>query len=148
MSQQIIDAVNAQHFKKDAPQPRVGDTVNVYITIKEGDKQRVQVFNGVVIATKGRGTGKAFVVRRIVANEGVERTFLIHSPFINRVEVVRSGKVRRAKLYYLRDRIGKARKLREKRSGTSTSAGRRSSGAAPGPAAAGTAKRELAGVEH
>ncbi|MCG3136284.1 MAG: 50S ribosomal protein L19 [Phycisphaerae bacterium] len=81
----------------------------------EGDKERTQIFNGVIIAMNGRGLNRSFTVRRIVANEGVERTFLMHSPFVKKLEVVRSGKVRRAKLFYLRDRVGKSRKLREKR---------------------------------
>lgn len=115
MSQEIIEYVNSSHVKDHAPQFRIGDTVDVHLKIREGEKERIQVFNGVVIARKGQGTGETFTVRRIVANEGVERTFLLHSPFITKVEVLRSGKVRRAKLYYLRERIGKARRLREKR---------------------------------
>ena len=93
----------------------VGDTVNVHTRIKEGDKERIQVFNGTVIAKHG-GHGEindAFTVRRIVAGEGVERIFPVHSPRIDSVEVVRAGRVRRAKLYYLRDRVGKSTKVRE-----------------------------------
>ena len=111
----LIEIVDAKHVREKPPQFRVGDTLDVHLRIREGDKQRVQVFNGVVIACKGGGTGETFTVRRIVGNEGVERIFLLHSPSIVKVEVVRSGKVRRAKLYFLRDRVGKARKLREKR---------------------------------
>jgi large subunit ribosomal protein L19 len=145
MSHKIIDHVNAKFLKKDPPQFRVGETVNVHLRIREGDKERIQAFNGVVIARKGRGTGETFTVRRIVANEGVERIFLVNSPSIIKVEVLRTGKVRRAKLYYLRDRVGKARRLREKR----VSRGRR---AAATPRAAGRedaeeGQRELAGAQ-
>jgi large subunit ribosomal protein L19 len=93
----------------------VGDTVNVHTRIKEGDKERIQIFNGTVIAAdKGQGAINAtFVVRRVVSGEGVERTFPVHSPRITKVEVVRRGRVRRAKLYYLRDRVGKSTKVRE-----------------------------------
>ena len=93
----------------------VGDTVNVHTRIKEGDKERVQLFNGTVIA-KNRGHGAinaTFVVRRLVSGEGVERTFPVHTPRVTKVEVVRRGSVRRAKLYYLRDRVGKATKVKE-----------------------------------
>lgn len=94
---------------------KVGDTVNVHTRIKEGDKERVQIFNGTVMARyKGHGAVNAtFIVRRVVAGEGVERTFPVHSPKIVRVEVVRTGRVRRAKLFYLRQRIGKSTKIRE-----------------------------------
>ena len=93
---------------------RIGDTIAVHVQIREGEKQRIQRFGGVVIARKGRGIGVTFTVRRIVANQGVERVFMLHSPMIDKIEVLSSGKVRRAKLYYLRDRVGKARKLRKK----------------------------------
>ncbi len=100
-------------MKKDLPKFRVGDTVKVYTKIVEGDKERIQVFRGTVIARRGSGTSETFTVRRIVANEGVERIFPIHSPSLVNVEVVRSGKTRRAKLYYLRQRVGKATRLKE-----------------------------------
>lgn len=100
-------------MKKDLPNFRVGDTVKVYTKIVEGDKERIQVFRGTVIARRGSGTSETFTVRRIVANEGVERIFPLHSPSIINVEVVRSGKTRRAKLYYLRQRVGKATRLKE-----------------------------------
>ncbi len=145
----FLELVDAEHKRKDPPQFRVGDTVNMHINIREGDKQRVQVFNGVVISRKGAGTGETFTVRRIVANEGVERIFLLHSPSIVKVEVVRSGKVRRAKLYFLRDRVGKSRRLREKRvrhtRGTKKGSGKTQAG--PDPAEAGEQERELAGVQ-
>jgi len=93
----------------------IGDTVNVHTRILEGDKERVQIFNGVVIARRGSGTRESFTVRRIVAGEGVERTFPTNSPKIAKLEVQRHGKVRRAKLFYLRDRLGKATRLTERR---------------------------------
>ena len=95
----------------------VGDTVDVHYRIVEGDKERIQVFQGVPIGMKGRGINRTITIRRIVANEGVERIFPLHSPRIAKIEVVRRGDARRAKLYYLRDRIGKARRLRDRRRG-------------------------------
>lgn len=115
MSQPLIDLVEKQYLKPKAPEFHVGDTVDVLCRIVEGEKERIQVFNGVVIARRGHGINEAFTVRRIVYNEGVERKFLVHSPNVVNVKVRRRGKVRRAKLYYLRSRIGKARKLRELR---------------------------------
>jgi len=100
-------------MKSDVPEFRIGQTVNVAVRIVEGDKERIQVFSGTVIARRGSGISETFTVRRIVNNQGVERVFPIHSPKIAGVEVVRSGKVRRAKLYYLRDRVGKATRLKE-----------------------------------
>ena len=95
----------------------VGDTVDVHYRIVEGDKERVQVFQGVLIGMKGRGINRTITVRRIVANEGVERIFPLHSPRIAKLEVVRRGDARRAKLYFLRERIGKSRRLRDRRRG-------------------------------
>ena len=95
----------------------VGDTVDVHYRIVEGEKERVQVFQGVLIGVRGRGVNRMMTVRRIVANEGVERVFPLHSPRIAKVEVVRRGDARRAKLFFLRDRIGKARRLRDRRRG-------------------------------
>lgn len=115
MSQQILDMVEQSSLKQEVPSFAVGDTVNVHTKILEGDKERVQVFTGVVIARAGSGSRETFTVRRIVANEGVERKFPLHSPKIEKVEVVRSGVVRRAKLYFLRGRVGKAVRLRERR---------------------------------
>jgi large subunit ribosomal protein L19 len=115
VSQQILAAVEAQSLKSDVPSFAIGDTVDVHTRILEGEKERLQIFNGVVIARSGSGTREMFVVRRIVAGEGVERKFPIHSPKIAKIEVKRSGVVRRAKLYYLRDRTGKSTRLREKR---------------------------------
>lgn len=115
MRNALIEAVEKSSLKPDLPVFHVGDTVDVHCRIVEGEKTRVQVFNGTVIARRGGGVNERFSVRRIVANEGVERTFLIHSPNVVNVTVCRRGKVRRAKLYYLRDRVGKARKVRELR---------------------------------
>jgi len=115
MRKPLIELVEQSYLKPKPPQFNIGDTVDVHTRIVEGDKERIQVFNGVVIARRGAGINAKFTVRRIVANEGVERTFLIHSPNVVKVETKRRGKVRRAKLYFLRDRVGKKRKLRELR---------------------------------
>jgi len=115
MSQQILDLVETSSLKDEVPQFDVGDTVDVHTRILEGDKERIQVFSGVVIARNGSGSREMFTVRRIVANEGVERKFPLHSPRIAKVDVKRSGLVRRAKLYFLRGRVGKAVRLKELR---------------------------------
>jgi large subunit ribosomal protein L19 len=115
MSQQILALVEKSSLKAEPPQFSVGDTVDVHTKILEGDKERIQIFTGVVIARSGSGSSEMFKVRRIVANEGVERQFPLHSPKIEKVVVVRSGVVRRAKLYFLRDRVGKAVRLKERR---------------------------------
>jgi large subunit ribosomal protein L19 len=101
--------------KEDVPQFDIGDQVDVHQRILEGAKERIQVFSGTVIGRKGEGAREMFTVRRIVQGEGVERTFPLHSPRIAKVEVKRTGRVRRAKLYYLRDRVGKATRLRERK---------------------------------
>jgi large subunit ribosomal protein L19 len=114
----VEDIVNKQlKPKKDIPDFTVGDTLNVHVRIVEGDKERIQVYQGVLIATRGRGINQMITVRRIVANEGVERIFPLHSPRLAQIEVVRRGDARRAKLYYLRDRSGKSRRLRDQRRG-------------------------------
>ena len=113
MSQELLNKAVAGSIKDNPPEFRIGDTVNVSVRIVEGEKQRTQVFRGTVIARKGGGVAETFTVRRIVNNEGVERTFPLHSPSLIDVEVVRSGQTRRAKLYYLRDRVGKATRLRD-----------------------------------
>jgi large subunit ribosomal protein L19 len=118
VSQQILAKVEASSLKSEVPKFAIGDTVDVHTRILEGEKERVQIFNGVVIAKSGAGSREMFTVRRIVAGEGVERKFPLHSPKIARVEVKRSGVSRRAKLYYLRDRVGKSVRLREKRDET------------------------------
>jgi large subunit ribosomal protein L19 len=115
MTNKILEAVEQPHLKQNAPQFEVGDTVDVATRIVEGDKERIQVFSGTVIMRKGSGINSTFTVRRIVNNEGVERIFPVHSPFIASVTVKRSGERRRAKLFYLRDRVGKAVRLVEKR---------------------------------
>lgn len=116
MSRKILAMVEQSSLKetKDVPQFAVGDTVDVHTRILEGDKERIQIFNGVVIARAGSGSRANFTVRRIVQGEGVERKFPLHSPKIAKVEVKRSGVVRRAKLYFLRDRVGKSTRLRER----------------------------------
>ena len=114
MSMKILAAVEASSLKAEVPSFAIGDTVDVHTRILEGDKERIQIFNGVVIAKAGSGSRETFTVRRIVAGEGVERKFPLHSPKIATIEVKRSGVARRAKLYYLRDRSGKATRLREK----------------------------------
>jgi len=111
----LLDHVEKSSLKTTLPQFAVGDTVDVATRIVEGDKERIQVFGGTVIMRKGRGINATFTVRRIVNNEGVERIFPLHSPFIASVTVKRSGESRRAKLYYLRNRVGKATRLVEKR---------------------------------
>ena len=113
MSQELMNKAAAGSIKKDLPQFEIGDTVGVHCKIVEGDKERVQVFTGTVIGRRGSGMSEMFTVRRIVNNEGVERTFPIHSPRIGQVDIVRHGRVRRAKLYFLRDRVGKATRLKE-----------------------------------
>jgi len=115
MSQQLMDLVEQQCLKTEPPEFEIGDTVDVHTKILEGDKERIQVFTGTVIARSGSGTREMFTVRRIVAGEGVERKFPVHSPKIDKVVVKRSGVVRRAKLYFLRDRVGKAVRLKERR---------------------------------
>ena len=116
MSQQILEMVEKAHLKGEIPDFSIGDTIDVHTKILEGDKERIQVFTGVVIARSGSGSREMFCVRRIVANEGVERKFPLHSPDVEKVDVKRSGVVRRAKLYYLRDRVGKGVRLRERKS--------------------------------
>ena len=116
MSQELLKKAAEASLKNDVPEFEIGDTVGVRVRIVEGDKERIQVFTGTVIARRGSGVSETFTVRRIVNNEGVERTFPIHSPKVADVEVVRHGKVRRAKLYFLRDRVGKATRLKEIRS--------------------------------
>src|SRR5688572_30542834 len=115
MINQYIKHVEQNYLKKDAPQFNVGDTIDVHTRIVEGDKERIQVFSGTVIMKKGSGMNETFTVRRIVNNEGVERIFPLHSPFIAKVLVKRSGETRRAKLFYLRNRVGKAVRLTEQR---------------------------------
>jgi large subunit ribosomal protein L19 len=116
---QIIEGVVAEQLKAtDAfPSFTIGDTIDVHYKIIEGDKERIQVFQGVFIAEKGRGINKTITVRRIVANEGVERIFPLHSPRLAKIDLVRRADARRAKLFYLRDRTGRSRRLRDQRRG-------------------------------
>jgi large subunit ribosomal protein L19 len=123
VSQKILSHVEASSLKPEVAKFAIGDTVDVHTRILEGEKERVQIFNGVVIARSGSGSREMFTVRRIVAGEGVERKFPLHSPKIAKIEVKRSGVSRRAKLYYLRDRVGKAVRLREKREEVAAEAG-------------------------
>lgn len=111
----LLDHAEKSSLKTNIPQFEVGDSVDVATRIVEGEKERIQVFSGTVIMKKGRGINATFTVRRIVNNEGVERIYPLHSPFIASVTVKRSGERRRAKLFYLRDRVGKATRLAEKR---------------------------------
>ena len=115
MSQELMNLVEQTSMKKEVPHFEIGDTVDVHTKILEGEKERTQVFSGTVIARSGSGTREMFTVRRIVAGEGVERKFPLHSPRISAIEVKRSSVVRRAKLYFLRDRVGKAVRLKERR---------------------------------
>lgn len=115
MRNPLIDAVEAKYRRASALDFQIGDEVVVTIRIVEGEKERLQDFQGTVIARKGHGLDEMFTVRRLVGDEGVERTFPLHSPRIAAIKTVRSGKVRRCKLYFLRDRVGKARRLRERR---------------------------------
>lgn len=123
MSQyEILQAVEAPYLKPELPELAVGDTVDVHVRIVEGTKERIQIFSGVIISKKGQGISKSITVRRIVANEGVERVFPLHSPKVSKIEVLRQGHTRRAKLYYLRDRVGKKRRLRDRRRGVAVPA--------------------------
>ncbi len=108
-----LKTITEGQLKADAPVFKIGDTVKVHVKIREGERERIQVFEGTIIARKGSGVSSTFTVRRVSYGVGVERVFPVHSPNVAKVEVVRSGKVRRSKLYYLRDRVGKAAKLKE-----------------------------------
>ncbi|MGR9046459.1 MAG: 50S ribosomal protein L19 [Gammaproteobacteria bacterium] len=110
----IIDVLEAEQLKKDIPEFGAGDTVVVQVKVKEGERERIQAFEGIVIAKRNRGLNSAFTVRKISHGEGVERVFQTHSPLISEIQVKRRGDVRRAKLYYLRDLTGKAARIKEK----------------------------------
>ena len=114
---QKLDAVDAASLREDIPAFRAGDTVKVHVKVIEGNRSRIQVFQGVVIARRGHGVSETFTVRKVSFGVGVERTFPLHAPTIDKIEVVTKGDVRRAKLYYLRERHGKAAKIKEHRSG-------------------------------
>jgi len=113
--QQILESLTKSMIKADLPRMDIGDNVNVHVRIVEGDKERVQVFQGVLIARSGRGVNEMITVRRVVEDIGIERIFPINSPMIAQFEIVRRGDSRRAKLYYLRERVGKSRRLRDRR---------------------------------
>ncbi len=126
MNQALLDKIESEQFRKEAADFAVGDTVRVHTKVVEGDKERIQIFSGVVIGRRGRGLNEMFTVRRISYGEGVERVFPMHSPRVEKVEVERKGSVRRAKLTYLRKRLGKGATLvkeKEGRAAVSTSAG-------------------------
>lgn len=110
----IIKSIEHEQMKNKIPVLNVGDTVKIHVRVKEGNRERIQVFEGIIIKVQGRGVNQTFTVRRISYGVGVEKTFLVHSPAVEKVEVVRVGKVRRARLFYLRDRVGKAAKTKEK----------------------------------
>lgn len=112
---EIIRAIQQEQLRNDIPGFRPGDTVRVHVKVIEGQRERIQVFEGVVIKRRGSGISETFTVRKISNGIGVERTFPLHSPKVDHIDVVRYGKVRRAKLYYLRDRVGKAARIKEKR---------------------------------
>ena len=109
----IIKELTAEQLKSDLPEIKIGSTVKVHVRIKEGEKERIQVYEGTVIAKNNSGIAETVTVRRISYGVGVERVFPVHSPMIAKIETVRKGKIRRAKLYYLRDRVGKAAKVKE-----------------------------------
>ena len=110
----LLKAVTNEQLKNEVPTLNIGDTVRVSVKIKEGNKERIQAFEGTIIAKHNNGISSTFTVRRVAYGCGVERTFLVHSPNVAKVEIVRRGKVRRAKLYYLRDRVGKAARVKQK----------------------------------
>ena len=111
---EVIKSIEKKQLKENVPEIAIGDTVRVFVKVVEGNRERLQAFEGVVIARKGGGLSETFTVRRVSYGIGVERIFPVHSQRVDRVEVVRHGRVRRAKLYYLRDRVGKASKLKER----------------------------------
>ena len=114
MSQQLINAITADYMKNDNPTFRPGDTVKVHVKIKEGNRERIQVFEGLVIKRRGSGISETFTVRKLSSGVGVERTFPVHTPNIDKIEVVRKGKVRRAKLNYIRTLSAKAARIKER----------------------------------
>ncbi|MGX5357603.1 50S ribosomal protein L19 [Kocuria sp. KH4] len=116
----ILDQLDAKSLRSDVPDFRPGDTLNVHVNIVEGNRSRVQVFKGFVLGRQGAGVHETFTVRKVSFGVGVERTFPVHSPVIDKIEVLTRGDVRRAKLYYMRDRHGKAARIREKRDNTAT----------------------------
>ena len=110
----ILDQIEGRFIRMDVPQFRAGDTIRVFVRIREGEKERIQQYEGVVINERGEGANKTFIVRKMSSNIGVERIFPLYSPFIAKIEVKKRGKVRRSKLFYLRDRKGKSARIQEK----------------------------------
>ena len=110
-----LDAIEQEYLKTDTPDFRAGDTLRVHVKVREGEKERIQVFQGVVISRRGSGTNESFTVRKMSGGIGVERVFPLHSPVLDKIEIVRRGRVRRAKLYYLRSLRGKAARIEERR---------------------------------
>ena len=115
MSQQLIREITAAYMKNDVPEFRPGDTLKVHVKIKEGDRERIQIFEGLVIKKRGGGISETFTVRKVSYGVGVERTFPVHAPLVDKIEVVRKGKVRRAKLNYIRKLSAKAARIKERR---------------------------------
>ena len=113
--QAILDSVAKEHIKPDVPDIRVGDTVRAHTKVREAGKERIQIFEGLVIAVRNGGVAKNVTIRKVASGVGVERTFPVHSPNVSKFEVLRHGKVRRAKLYYLREKVGKSGRVEEKR---------------------------------
>ncbi|MCI9597534.1 MAG: 50S ribosomal protein L19 [Firmicutes bacterium] len=111
----VMQSIAQDYLKKDVPEFRAGDTVRVHIKIKEGSRERIQIFEGFVLKKQNGGIGETFTVRRIASGVGVEKTFPIHSPLVEKIEVVRRGRVRRAKLYYMRERTGKSAKIKARK---------------------------------
>ena len=112
----LIDELEKDFLKSPVPDFSVGDTVRVHVKVREGERERLQVFEGTVIRRRGGGVNENFTVRRVTGDIGVERTFLVHSPIVSDIDLLRKGKVRRSKLYYLRDRVGRAARVKERRS--------------------------------
>lgn len=127
-TQEIIASFNTEALKSDLPRMDVGDTISVHARIVEGEKERIQIFTGVLISRKGKGMEEMITVRRVTDNQGVERMWPIHSPMIAKFEVVRRADARRAKLYFLRDRVGKSRRLRDRRRGMKHIEGQKTTG--------------------
>lgn len=109
----VIDSITQEYMKKDIPDFNIGDTVKVHVKIKEGNRERIQIFEGFVLKRQNGGIGETFTVRRISSGIGVEKTFPIHSPWVEKIELVRKGEVRRARLHYMRGRTGKAAKIKQ-----------------------------------
>jgi large subunit ribosomal protein L19 len=148
MSQALFDKIESEQYRKDAARFNVGDTVRVHTKVKEGDKERIQVFSGVVIGRRGHGLNQTFTVRRISYGEGVERVFPVHSPRVEKIEVERQGNVRRAKLTYLRKRLGKGATLvreKETKADKELQAAAAAAGMTPAPETAPAAEAKPAG---